>query len=139
MSHRHRIATTFTIAAVALIASAAPTVWAQNQPTDTSLAPAGQGPGVNASSPATSGISTRSRASVKAATRSAEQMGTLKPAGEAANPVGIDPSRASKALAGTESDRSRAMVKKETRDAASAGELKPAGQAPLPVGEAPKK
>lgn len=124
---------------LALGSIAVPSAWAQDKSTPSSLAPAGQGPGVNASSPATSGKSTKSRAGVKAETKTAEQSGKLQAAGEAPNPTGSANPAGDKAMTSTGSTRSRAGVKSETKAAESSGSLQPAGQAPQPSGEAPKK
>ena len=111
---------------------------AQDKPTATSLAPAGQGPGVNASSPAISGRSARPRAQVKAETRSAERSRQLSPAGEAANPAGSGNPEGDKTMTRRGSAKSRAAVKAETRAAERAGALQPAGEAPRPYTEPPK-
>ncbi len=106
-----------------------------------SLAPPGQGPGQEASSPSTSGRSMKSRASVKAMTRSAEASGKLEPAGQAPAPVGMAGAKENRsgAMVNEPSDRSRASVKASTRAAQASGELRPAGEAPRPLGEMPKR
>ena len=109
-----------------------------------SLAPAGEGPGNEASSPYTSGQSNRSRASVKAQTKAAAAARDLTPAGPAEAPVGM-PNMISantdkgRALAPKRSDVSRASVKTQTQSARSAGSLQPAGEAAQPSNEAPRK
>ena len=136
--------TTFTSRTIAGVAIAAlgsfgAIAYAQDTPTPRSAAPAGQGPGVNASSPATSGMSDKSRASVKSQTRAAEANGTTQPAGQATQPAGMSPSSEGKAMPASGAAKSRAGVKAETKAAQSSGSLQPAGEAPRPANEAPKK
>lgn len=137
MSYRQVTLVAALVAAFTTFA-AAPAL-AQDKPAATSLAPAGQGPGVNASSPNTSGRSIANRRSVKAATRSAERNGQLRAAGEAPSPEGSANPAGDKTMAPTGSTKNRAAVKAATKAAASSGSLQPAGEAPRPYTEPPKK
>ena len=119
-----------------------PTVYAADEagkPTKSSLAPAGEGPGAQGSSP--SKMSDKSRASVKATTKAENMSGGLAPAGNLAAPVGelsrnVD---ADKSMAPKTSTKSRSDVKADTKGARATGSLQPAGEAAQPVNEAPKK
>ena len=104
-----------------------------------SLAPAGQGPGAEASAPTRA--SNRSRASVKAQTKAQSQSGDLVPAGQAPAPYATlrRDTDSGKPTVGTDSTRSRADVKAQTRSARATGSLQPAGEAPMPSTDAPKK
>ena len=95
-----------------------------------SLAPAGQGPG--ASSPPSTGMSTKTRAERKGETQSARSTDALKPAGEAAE---MKDDKADKMKG---SNTTRAERKATTKEAVKTGQTQPAGEAPNPVA-APKK
>ncbi len=135
------------VAVAALSAGAFSLAVAQSPPTTSgSLAPAGQGPGAMTSSPEGAGMSTKSRASVKAETRRAQARGTLQPAGEAPAPIGGATSsgaNADKSMTSHKSThrstRHRAAVKRQTKAAEMNGTLQPAGEATQPSSEPPKK
>jgi len=133
----------FRLALATGLASIACMVSAQTSATPSgSMAPAGQGPGATTSSPETSGMSTKSRATVKAQTRKAEASGQLQPAGEAATPIGgatMAPMNGEQTTTTPASHLHRASVKRQTRTAERNGTLQPAGEAPQPSSEKPKQ
>ena len=137
------LSSTLRLAIAAGIATASCLALAQTSPTPSgSLAPAGQGPGVHTSSPETSGMSTKSRATVKAQTRKAEASGQLQQAGEAATPIGgatTTPMTGEQSTGATNSRPHRPTVKRQTQAAERSGTLQPAGEAPQPSSEMPKK
>lgn len=124
-------------------ALAAPTAYAADEagkPTKSSIAPAGEGPGAQASAP--SKMSDKSRTSVKADTKAQGRSGGLAPAGETTAPIdmttnNVDADKAKRPSA--TSDKSRSEVKSQTKAARATGTLKPAGEAAQPLNEPPKK
>ena len=130
-------AITLALAAVAAQPSLAQTT--SGMPTKSgSLAPAGEGPGAEASAAVRHGRSTKSRAMVKAQTKSAETSGALQPAGEAPLPSG-SMLKEGGPMATPSSTKSRAVVKAQTKAAEKNGTLQPAGEATQPVAQTPKK
>lgn len=109
------------------------------KPTKSSMAPAGEGPGSQGSSPSRS--SDKSRAAVKADTKADVKSGNMVPAGQATAPAGMTTTNqdADKSMAPKTSNKSRADVKAETKGERAAGTLQPAGEAPQPSAMAPKK
>ena len=96
-----------------------------------SLAPAGEGPGMNPATAQPSKTSDKTRAERKATTKSDRAAGNLAPAGDAGDMKGTQPGK------GSEVDR--AARKADTKAAVKAGKTQPAGESPLPSGEKPLK
>ena len=130
-----RVLSAVAVAAAALSNQAA---FAQDKPTGTSMAPAGQGPNVSASSAATSSMSGKSRQGVKADTKAAEKSGALQPAGQAPQSADTDTKTGDKAMP-SGSSKSRSSAMSEPGPATKPGSAKPAGQATEPAAETPKK
>ena len=128
-----------TLALAGAFANAAYAADEAGKPTKSSLAPAGEGPGAEASAP--SKTSDRSRASVKSSTKAANMAGGLAPAGNLSAPVS-DLTRnvdADRAMAPKSSTKSRSAVKADTKADRAAGTLQPAGEAAQPANDPPKK
>ena len=130
--------TSLVLSALAIAAAAVSSqiAFAQDKPTSRSMAPAGQGPNVSASSSATTGMSDKSPGGVKLGTKS----GVMQPAGQTPESASTDTKTGDKPLMSGSSMKSRDSVKSETKAAKQSGSLKPAGQTPEPAAEAtPKK
>ena len=121
--------------AIAAAAVSSQTAFAQDKPTGTSMAPAGQGPNVSASSSATTGMSDKSPSGAKLGTKS----GVTQSAGQAPQSASTDTKTGDKPVTGESSSKSRESVKSDTKAAKQSGGTKPAGQTPEPAEATPKK